>query len=68
MEAIMNNFNFKWFQAMKEEGITARDFAKITGDSEALISLFLNGHRKIDPVRQIKYAKLLRRKPEELFN
>lgn len=55
-------------KTLKKMNLTGRDLAKITGDHESIVSKILNGKMEIDSLRKIRYAKALKRKPEELFS
>ena len=60
-------FNFKLFKAIKEKGLTAREFSRLVGDDESYVSRIINGKWNIDEMRKIKYAKVLGKKVEALF-
>lgn len=59
--------NFKLLRAIKEEKLTQRDFAKLVGDHESMVSRIINGVWNVDAMRRIRYSKVLGRKPEDLF-
>jgi plasmid maintenance system antidote protein VapI len=60
-------FNFELLKSIKEEGLNQREFAKIVGVHESIISRIINGTWNIDHMRKIKFAKVLGKNPEELF-
>jgi plasmid maintenance system antidote protein VapI len=59
--------NFALLKAIKEERLTQREFARLVGDHESVVSRVINEIWVIDEMRKIRYSKVLRRKPEELF-
>jgi len=59
--------NYELFRAIKEMGLTQREFAQIVGEHESVVSRVVNGTWNADRKRQLRYAKALKRKPEELF-
>lgn len=59
--------NWELLKAIKEKGLTQREFAQIVGEHESVVSRIVNGTWIADKKRQIRYAKALKRKPEELF-
>ena len=59
--------NFELLRAIKESKISQRDFARIVGDHESVVSRIINGIWNPDEVRKIRYSKALGHKPEELF-
>ena len=59
--------NFKLLQAMREKGLRQRDFAKIVGDHESVISRIVNGVWNPSETQKIKYARALKRKVSEIF-
>jgi transcriptional regulator with XRE-family HTH domain len=60
--------NFGLLRAIKESGFTQRDFSALVGDHESVVSRIVNGIWIPDPVRKIRYAKILRKKVEDLFD
>lgn len=59
--------NFELFRAIRESGLRQRDFARIEGDHETVVSRIFNGIYVIDEVRKARYVRALGRKPEDLF-
>jgi transcriptional regulator with XRE-family HTH domain len=59
--------NFKLLQAIRENGLTQREFAAIVGDHESVVSRIVNGTWNLDQAGKIRYAKALKRKPGDLF-
>ena len=59
--------NLNLLVAIKTARIDQRTFAALVGDSEALISFYVNGHRKPDERRKLIYSRILKRNPEEIF-
>jgi transcriptional regulator with XRE-family HTH domain len=47
---------------------TQGDFAQAVGMDETLVSKIICGRRKLDPEKQIQWAKALNSTPKELFN
>lgn len=60
--------NWELLRAIKEKGLSQRDFSKVVGDHESVISRIVNGIWVPDQKRKLKYAKALRKKAEELFS
>ena len=54
--------------AFLEEGTTANKVAKETDIPRSYISQAIHGRYNLDEVQKAKIAKVLNRKPEELFN
>jgi len=59
--------NFKFLQAIREKGLRQRDFAKIVGDHESVISRIVNGVWNPSEAQKIRYAKALKCKVGEIF-
>lgn len=59
---------FNLLKAIKEEGFTQRDFARLVNDHESVVSRIINGTWIIDEKRRIRYARVLNRKPDDLFS
>jgi len=57
----------KLFLAIREGGLTQRDFAKLVGDNETVISRAVRGTWNLDEARKLRYARALRMKVEDLF-
>jgi len=60
--------NFELLRAIKEKGFTQRDFATLVKDHESIVSRIVNGVWIPDPARKIRYAKVLGKKVEDLFD
>ena len=60
--------NFKLLIAIREQGLRQRDFAKLIGEDETILSRVINGHWNPDELRKIKYAKALKMRVEDLFS
>lgn len=60
--------NFELFKAIRDKGLRQRDFAKIVGDHESVVSLIVNDVWVIDEVRKAPYARALGCKSEDLFS
>jgi hypothetical protein len=59
--------NFDLLKAIKEHGLTQRQFAAAVGDHESVVSRIVNGVWIADTLRKAKYAKVLKRRPEDIF-
>ena len=59
--------NFKLLKAIRKKGLRQRDFAKLVGDHESVVSRIVNGSWKPDQLRKLRYSRALGKKPEELF-
>ena len=59
--------NFNLLKAIKEERLTQRDFARLVGDHESIVSRIVTGVWVADEKRKILYSKTLGRKVQELF-
>jgi len=60
--------NFELLKSIKEEGLNQREFAQLVGEHESVISRIINGTWNIDQMRKIKFAKILGKKPDEIFS
>jgi len=60
--------NFELLRAIREKGLRQRDFAQLVGEHESVISRIINGTWNIDQMRKIKFAKILGKKPNEIFS
>ena len=60
--------NFELFKAIRDKGLRQRDFARLVGDHESVVSRIINGVWNADELRKIRYAKVLGRKPSEIFS
>lgn len=59
--------NIKLLMAIRGQGLFQRDLAQMVNTSESTVSEVVRGNRKLDLARQIRWAKALGRKREELF-
>lgn len=59
--------NWELLRAVRERGLTQRDFARLVGEHESVVSRVINGIWNPRQEQKIRYAKALRRKPEDLF-
>jgi hypothetical protein len=59
--------NFELLKSIRQMGLRQRGFAKLVGDHESVVSRIINGTWNADEVRKIKYARVLGKKPEEIF-
>ncbi len=59
--------NFELLKAIKEKGLTQRDYAEIVNDHESVVSRIVSGIWNPDAMRKVKYAKALGKRVEELF-
>ena len=60
--------NLKLLSAIREKGMRQKDFAMAVGDHHTFISRVINGWVNLDFPRKIKYAKILGKKVNELFD
>ena len=49
--------NFNLLRAIKEKGLTQKDFSHIVGDDPSVVSRIINGIWRPDELRKIKYIK-----------
>lgn len=54
--------------ALKKKGLTQRQFAKLVGDHETIISQVVNGWRNLDNKRMNRYAAVLGEDSATLFH
>lgn len=59
--------NWALLMAMRDSGLRQRDFARVVGDHESLISRVVNGVWNLDEIRQTWYTKALGKRVEDLF-
>lgn len=59
--------NWALLMAMHDSGLRQRDFARVAGDHESLISRVVNGVWNLDEILQTRYAKALGKRIEDLF-
>jgi transcriptional regulator with XRE-family HTH domain len=64
----VKTMNFELLRAIRENGLRQRDFARLVGEHESVISRIISGTWNIDQIRKIKFAKVLGKKPEDLFS
>lgn len=53
--------------AIKQKGLTQREFSKCVSDSEVMVSRFINEWWNIDEERMKMYALILGKEPKEIF-
>ena len=63
----MDRVNVKLWAAIREQGLTQADFAGIVGDDPSVVSRVINGRWNADEMRKRKYSRVLRMKPDDLF-
>jgi transcriptional regulator with XRE-family HTH domain len=54
--------------AIREKELRQREFARIVGAHESVVSEVISGKRNLDLSKQVQWAKALDRKPEEIFS
>jgi predicted XRE-type DNA-binding protein len=59
--------NLNLLIAIRQVGIRQRDFAKLVGVNESIISSVINGRINLRASEKLKYARALKRKPEGIF-
>jgi transcriptional regulator with XRE-family HTH domain len=59
--------NFALLRAIKENGLTQKDFSTIVGDDPSIVSRIVNGIWNPDDMRKIRYAKALKKRVKDLF-
>jgi transcriptional regulator with XRE-family HTH domain len=59
--------NFDLLRAIRERGLRQREFARLVGDHESVVSRIVNGIWVPDEARKIKYATAVGKKVEDLF-
>ena len=57
----------KVWEAIRAEKLTQREFARLIGMNEALVSKVVTGRLNLDQTEQVKWAKVLKRRVEDLF-
>ena len=60
--------NFELLKAIKEAGMWQKDFARIVQDHPSIVSEIISGKRNPDEKRKVKYARVLGKKIDELFD
>jgi transcriptional regulator with XRE-family HTH domain len=53
--------------ALRQAGLTQAEFARLVGEHAPTVSRVITGVWNLSPAKQMKWAKALGRKPEELF-
>jgi transcriptional regulator with XRE-family HTH domain len=64
---MMNKVNIKLWAAIRDQGLTQADFARIVGDDPSVVSRIINCRWNIDQLRKERYSKALKLKPDDLF-
>lgn len=59
--------NVKLLLAIRGQGLTQREFSRLVGDHESVVSRIVNGVWVPDEMRKIRYAKALRKRVDDLF-
>lgn len=59
--------NFSLLKAIRDNNLSQKEFARLVGDHETLVSRVVRGHWNLDEERKLRYAKVLKKKPSELF-
>jgi transcriptional regulator with XRE-family HTH domain len=54
-------------RAIKEQGLTQREFAKLVNEHESVISRIITGTWNPDARQRLQFAKTLKKAPEQLF-
>lgn len=65
-EVIMKQ-NLKLLTAIRQCGMRQNDFAKAVGDHFTFVSRVINGWINLDARRKAKYAKILGKEVDDLF-
>ncbi|BBO76922.1 hypothetical protein DSCW_43390 [Desulfosarcina widdelii] len=60
--------NGRLWQAVKEKGLTQRDFAKLVGEHFTRVNMVINGRINLTEKQQQKYAAALNMRRERLFD
>ncbi len=58
--------NFELLKSIRQMSLRQRDFAKLVGDHESVVSRIINGIWNADDLRKIKYARVLGKRPDEI--
>ena len=66
-ESKANNMNWALLKAIKDRGLTQRDFARLVNENESIVSRVINGIWNPDRTRQLRYAKVLKKSVKSLF-
>ena len=59
--------NLKLLNAIRTKGLKQKDFARLVGDKDSMVSGVIRGWMNLDDERKIRYAKVLNCKIDELF-
>lgn len=59
--------NLKLLMAIREKGMRQNDFAEAVGDHHTFVSRVVNGWINLDDDRKSRYAAVLDKKIEDLF-
>jgi transcriptional regulator with XRE-family HTH domain len=59
--------NGKLWEAIRQAGFSQRDFARVVKAHEGTVSRVVCGRFILDQSTQLRWAKVLRRRPEDLF-
>jgi ribosome-binding protein aMBF1 (putative translation factor) len=59
--------NLKLLNAIRTKGLKQKDFARLVGDKDSMVSGVIRGRLNLDDEQKIKYARILDCKIEELF-
>ena len=59
--------NLKLLTAIRQRGMRQTDFAKAAGDHFTFVSRVINGWINLDDRRKSKYAKILGKEVQDLF-
>lgn len=59
--------NWALLMAMHDSGLRQRDFVRVAGDHESLISRVIIGVWNLDEILQTRYAKALGKRIEDFF-
>lgn len=60
-------FNYGFWKAIKENGLSQKEYAALVGVHETVISRIINGYYNVTKIQRIKYSKALGKSPDELF-
>ncbi len=59
--------NLKLLMAIREKGLTQKQFAKLVGDPETSISRVVRGYFNLDDQRKRRYAEALGKRVADIF-
>jgi hypothetical protein len=60
--------NLKLLIAIRERGMSQKDFASVVNDHPTFVSRVVNGWVNLDDSRKLKYAMALGKKVENIFD